>query len=50
MAVVGDAHVTEMLTLLVNLTTTLLTPQFLQVPVQIQETHIHFSNAQGMSH
>lgn len=37
MAVVGDAHVTEMLTPLVNLTTALLTPQFLQVSVQIQE-------------
>lgn len=39
MAVVGDAHVTEMLTPLVNLTTALLTPHFLQVAVQIQDPH-----------
>lgn len=36
MAVVGDARVTEMLTPLVSLTTALLTPQFLQVSVQIR--------------
>lgn len=40
MAAVGDAHVTEMLTPLVNLTTALLTPQFLQVSVQIQNSHL----------
>lgn len=49
MAVAGDAHVTEMLTLLVNLTTALLTPQFLQVPVHIQDPHLQCSRHESLT-
>ncbi len=49
MAVVGDAHVTEMLTPLVNPTTALLTPQFLQVSVQIQDSHLQCSRHESLT-